>query len=98
MMAFAGQQLAADRAVPVLDDARLNLFSSTTTSCRCFKICLPSANVRPVVSSRNVLSRSKLSYRMHPLAAVLVDRDKLKPEPHCAAPFRFNSDNSQFNF
>jgi hypothetical protein len=40
----------------------------------------------------------KFSYGMHPLAAVLTDRDKLKPEPHCAPPFRFNSDNSQFNF
>ena len=39
-----------------------------------------------------------LSYRMRPLAAVLTDRDKLKPEPHCAPPFRFNSDNSRFNF
>ena len=38
----------------------------------------------------------KFGYRMHPLAAVLVDRDKLKPEPHCPPPFRFNSDNSRF--
>ena len=97
MMAFGGQRLAADRAVPVLDHASLNLFFNNHLL-QVFQDLLAFCQRQTGRFQPQRAVSLKLSYRMHPLAAVLADRDKLKPEPHCAPPFRFNSDNSRFNF